>query len=73
MSILRVECPIVQIREIVLGSFAFTKFPVTFQSQLRNENEKITPVCNRRLHYIGAYARRRYANSTRGRISGAGF
>ena len=37
MSILRVECPIVQMREIIFGSFAFMKFPVTFQSQLRNE------------------------------------
>src|SRR5260370_39275931 len=55
------------------GSFAFMKFPVTFQSQLRNENEKITAVSNRRRHYMGAYARRRYANSTRGRISGSAF
>src|SRR5205085_1060831 len=73
MSILRVEWPIVQMRGIILGCFAFTKFPVTFQPQLRNENEKITPVSNLRPRYIGAYARRRYANSTRGRHRGARF
>ncbi len=73
MSICRVECPIVQMRAIIFGCFAFTKFPVTFQPQLRNENEKITPVSNRRPRYIGAYARRGYANSARGRHSGAWF
>ena len=73
MSILRVECPTVQMREIIFGSFAFTKFPVTFQPQLRNENEKITPVSNRLLRYIGAYARRGHTNSTRGRSRSAGF
>src|SRR5207244_8078190 len=40
MSILRVECPIVQIREMILGSFAFTKFAVRFQSQLRTNMKK---------------------------------
>src|SRR5215469_9020935 len=57
-SILRVECPIVQIREIILPLLLSKTSRITFQSLSKNHHEKITAVSNGQLRYVRTHARR---------------